>query len=156
MTKRPRSSVLESQAEALAQGFAALVKRIKLEEAPVAARLYGDLHINDIGLIAVLAEPGEWTVKGLAQTTGAPDSTTSSALDRLEEKKLVVRRRQSVDRRVMEVSLTDAGAKLVASLRGERVDRCRNMLARLQPAERSELIRLIAIVANAPNPGEGE
>ena len=153
MTKRPRSSVLESQAESLAQGFAALVKRIKLEEAPVAARLYGDLHINDIGLIAVLAEPGEWTVRGLAQITATADSTISSALDRLEERRLVVRKRQSADRRVMGVSLTDTGSKLVASLRAERVERCRNMLARLSPSERSEFIRLMTLVATTPDAG---
>ena len=150
MTKRPRQSVLESQAEALAAGFAALVRRIKLEEAPVASRLYGDLHINDLALIAVLAEPGEWTVRGLAQTTGAPIDHAPSALDRLEDRKLVVRKRQSADRRVMGVSLTDTGVKLVTSLRGERVERC-CMLARLQPAERSEFIRPMTMVANEPN-----
>jgi len=60
-------------------------------------------------LLAVLAEAGDWNVRKITQALRAPFSTVSSALDRLEARKLVGRRRRPGDRRVVYIELTRDG-----------------------------------------------
>ncbi len=78
---------------------------------------------------------------------GAPISTISSALDRLEKRGLVVRQRRPGDRRVVHIELTSAGHRLVAKIRAQQVEVCREMLARLSADDREDLIRLVARLA---------
>jgi len=89
-----------------------IMRRFKLEPGLLAGSLYADLHINDVGLLTVLSEPGDWNVRKIARELGAPDSTLSSALDRLEKRDLVVRCRRPGDRRVVYIELTAAGLRL--------------------------------------------
>jgi DNA-binding MarR family transcriptional regulator len=103
--------------------------------------------VNDVGLLAVLAEPGDWNVRKITQALSAPFSTVSSALDRLEVRKLVGRRRRPGDRRVVYVELTAAGLRLAARLRATQIETCRAMLAGLRVRDREEFIRLVAQVA---------
>nr|QQZ50733.1 winged helix DNA-binding protein [Phenylobacterium glaciei] len=77
----------------------------------------------------------------------APDSTISSALDRLESRDLVARRRRTSDRRVMRVELTAEGLDLMLRLRAAQLNNSRNMLARLSPQDRADLIRLVSAVS---------
>jgi len=86
-------------------------------------------------------------VRRIAQSLGAPMSTISSALDRLEKRGLVARRRRPGDRRVVHIELTAAGHRLAAKIRGQQVEVCRDMLARLGERDREELIRLVAQLA---------
>jgi len=146
MTRSP-DPVDDAQAQALTAAVAALMRQFKLEPGLLAGSAYADLHINDVGLLSILAEPGDWTVRGLAVTLGAPDSTVSSALDRLEKRGLVARRRRTSDRRVMRVELTPDGQALTARLRAGQMENSRDMLARLTPRDRADLVRLVAAVA---------
>jgi len=138
---------LDRQAADLAEGIAALMRQFKLEPGLLAGSAYADLHVNDVGLLAVLAEPGDWTVSGLAQALAAPDSTISSALDRLEARDLIVRERHTGDRRVMQVALATEGRVLAARLKAAQMQNCRGMLARLAPQDRADLVRLVAAVS---------
>jgi DNA-binding MarR family transcriptional regulator len=135
------------QIRALTAAVAALMRQFKLEPGLLAGSAYADLHINDVGLLSILAEAGDWTVRGLAQALSAPDSTVSSALDRLENRGLVERRRRTSDRRVMRVELTSDGRTLTDRLRAGQMENSRNMLARLTPEDRDHLVRLVAAVA---------
>jgi DNA-binding MarR family transcriptional regulator len=135
------------QIEALTVAVAALVRQFKLEPGMLAGSAYADLHMNDVGLLSLLAEAGDWTVRGLAQALAAPDSTVSSALDRLEGRDLVARRRRTSDRRVMRVELTADGKALTDRLRAGQMENSRSMLARLTPEDRDHLVRLVAAVA---------
>ena len=141
------SPVDDSQAQALTAAVGALMRQFKLEPGLLAGSAYADLHINDVALLSMLAEPSDWTVRGLAQTLGAPDSTVSSALDRLEKRGLVARRRRTSDRRVMRVELTPDGQALTERLRTGQLENSRSMLARLTPEDRAHLVRLMAAVA---------
>ena len=138
---------VDRQARALAEGIAALMRQFKLEPGLLAGSAYADLHVNNVGLLAVLAEPGDWTVRGLAQALAAPDSTISSALDRLEARDLIVRERHAGDRRVMQVGLAIEGRVLAARLKAAQMDNCRAMLHRLAPRDRDDLVRLVAAAA---------
>lgn len=143
-----RSSDIDSgQIQTLTVAIAALVRQFKLEPGLLAGSAYADLHMNDVSLLSILAEAGDWTVRGLAQTLSAPDSTISSALDRLENRGLVERRRRTSDRRVMRVDLTEDGRKLTDRLRAGQLENSRSMLARLTAEDRAHLVRLVAAVA---------
>ncbi|WP_332772083.1 MarR family winged helix-turn-helix transcriptional regulator [Phenylobacterium sp.] len=140
-------TVDDSQTRALTAAIGALMRQFKLEPGLLAGSAYADLHINDVGLLNMLAEAGDWTVRGLAQTLDAPDSTVSSALDRLEKRGLVARRRRTSDRRVMRVELTPDGQALTERLRAGQMENSRSMLARLTLEDRAHLVRLMAAVA---------
>lgn len=135
------------QIHSLTAAVTALVRQFKLEPGLLAGSAYADLHMNDVSLLSILAEAGDWTVRGLAQALCAPDSTVSSALDRLEGRGLIERRRRTSDRRVMRVDLTEDGRKLTDRLRAGQLENSRNMLARLTPEDRDHLVRLVAAIA---------
>jgi DNA-binding MarR family transcriptional regulator len=73
--------------------------------------------------------------------TRMPDITR--LVDRLEEAGLVARTRCSDDRRVVRVSITDAGLKLLARLDRPTVEMHRRILGHLTAAELTELNRLL-------------
>jgi len=135
------------QAIALHDAVDKIMRRFKLEPGMLAGSAYADLHVNDVGLLGVLAEPGDWNVRKITQALTAPFSTVSSALDRLEERKLVWRRRRPGDRRVVYIKLTPAGMRLAKRVRSTQIETCRAMLAKLPAGDRDEFIRLVAQVA---------
>lgn len=139
--------VPDQQARTLQELVTALLVRFKLEPGLLAGSPYADLHANDVGLLVELAGPGEWNVRRVAETLSAPVSTTSSALDRLENRGLIVRKRSPADRRAVYIELTAAGRKLVARLLAAQLEACRAMLSPLNPQEREELIRLTLLMA---------
>jgi len=146
-TSQPRSPVSDRQAIALDEGVAVLLQRFKLEPSIVAGSPYADLHVNDVGLLVMICGSEPWSVRKIAQSLGAPISTISSALDRLEERGLIARHRLAGDRRLVHVNLTAAGERLVAKIRTNQVETCRLMLTRLGGHDREELIRLVALLA---------
>lgn len=144
---RAANPIDPGQIHILTTAVTALVRQFKLEPGLLAGSAYADLHMNDVSLLLILAEAGDWTVRGLAQALSAPDSTISSALDRLEGRGLIERRRRTSDRRVMRVDLTEDGRKLTDRLRAGQLENSRSMLARLTPEDRDHLVRLVAAIA---------
>ena len=138
----------DSQAIALHQAVDKIMRQFKLEPGLLVGSAYADLHVNDVGLLAVLAEPGDWNVRRVTQALAAPFSTISSALDRLEARDLVARRRRPGDRRVVYIELTRTGTRLVERLRATQIETCRAMLKKLPAEERAAFIRLVAQVAH--------
>jgi DNA-binding MarR family transcriptional regulator len=143
----PGSVVENRQALALHECISVLMRKFRIEPGLLAGSVYADLHANDVGLFEVLAAPEAWSVRRIAEALGAPISTISSALDRLERQRLVERRRVPGDRRVVRIELTVRGQRLAVRLRDAHVANCRSMLARLNAGEREEFLRLAAQVA---------
>lgn len=88
-------------------------------------------------------------VTELAETAGVTPSTMSLTLDRLERAGLVMRERDPDDRRVMNVRLTEAGARAREGggpFDPESVDAA---LRRLGPEARREVVRALALLAGA-------
>jgi DNA-binding MarR family transcriptional regulator len=141
------TAVHDRQAVALHEAVDRIMRRFKLEPGMLVGSAYSDLHVNDVGLLALLAEPEDWNVRKITRTLNVPFSTTSSALDRLEARRLVARRRRPGDRRVVYIELTPAGIRLAKKLRATQIETCRLMLAGLPGRDREELIRLVAQVA---------
>ena len=138
-------SVSDQDALAMYTVVDRIMRRFKLEPGLLAGGLYADLHINDVGLITVLTEPGEWNVQKITEELRAPISTISSALDRLEKRDLVVRVRKPGDRRMVHIELSAKGRRLSNKLLAAHIENCRAMLAGLSPEQRMELIRLASL-----------
>jgi DNA-binding MarR family transcriptional regulator len=144
----PHGLVSDQQASALDEGIAALLQRFKLEPSIAAGSPYADLHANDVGLLVMMSGPETWSVRKIAQSLGAPISTISSALDRLEQRGLIRRERLPGDRRMVHIGLTLAGNRLVAKIRTNQVETCRLMLMRLNGPDREALIRLVTLLSS--------
>ena len=136
--------VEDCQALALHECISALMREFRIEPGLLAGSVYSDLHSNDIGLFEILAGPGKWNVRGIAERLAAPITTISSALDRLEGKRLIVRKRDPDDRRAVQVVLTARGKQLQRRLENAHIQNCRLMLQRLAPADRLGFLRLAA------------
>jgi DNA-binding MarR family transcriptional regulator len=147
-TVTPKNLVSDSEAIALDEGVAALLERFKLEPSVIAGSPYADLHANDVGLLILLRRPEKWTVRGIAQSLGAPISTISSALDRLENRGLITRAHVAEDRRIVRIELSPAGHRLATKIRSSQIEACRSMLARLSARDREDLIRLVTQIAH--------
>jgi DNA-binding MarR family transcriptional regulator len=105
----------------------------------------GFLLIADIA--RTLAIQGELTVSQVAAITGRPLATASRFIDGLETAGLVTRRENPDDARSKLVGLTGEGEKVVSQLRAEASAPLVERLARLTPAERRSLERLLAKLA---------
>ena len=141
------STVEDRHALALHECIAILMRRFRIEPGLLAGSIYADLHANDLGLFEVLAGPEQWSVRRIAQALGAPITTISSALDRLERQGLVERGRIAGDRRMVQINLTAKGRRLAKRLRDAHLENCRVMLAQIKAEEREEFLRLAAQVA---------
>ena len=117
------------------------MREFRIEPGLLAGSVYADLHANDVGLFELLIS-GRWSVRRVAETLSAPITTISSALDRLERKGLIERRRIPDDRRMVVIELTAQGRRLAARLRAAHLKNCRAMLSRLNMADRTEFLRL--------------
>ncbi|MCC6146133.1 MAG: MarR family transcriptional regulator [Anaerolineaceae bacterium] len=82
-------------------------------------------------------------ISDLAEAAGQVHPTMTGIVNRLEERGLLARRQNPDDRRNQLVSMTPEGEKVVLALCERRRKRIQSFLAPLQPAERSELFRLL-------------
>jgi DNA-binding MarR family transcriptional regulator len=139
--------VSDRQAVDLHEAVDKIMRRFKLEPGLLVGSAYANLHVNDVGLLAVLAEPGNWNIRKITRVLNVPFSTVSSALDRLEKRRLISRRRRPGDRRVVYIELTSAGARVAKKLRATQIETCRRMLSGLSARDREEFIRIAAQVA---------
>ncbi|MBY0520486.1 MAG: winged helix DNA-binding protein [Sphingomonas sp.] len=145
-----RLPVEEAQVDAFMAGVTGLLRRFKLEPGLLADSVYADLHHNDVGLLTHLKRGEGQPVRILAAELGAPDSTISSALDRLARRGLIQRIPSETDRRSVLVSLSPDGAALVDRLLQIQRDNCRAMLASLPPGDRETLILLAGTMLGTP------
>ena len=82
------------------------------------SRLRGKYSLNTslLACLKILLKHGEMSLTELGRLTYLGASTITSAVDRLEEKELLERKRTSADRRVITVSLTKEGVELVKKM----------------------------------------
>lgn len=91
---------------------------------------------------------GPLRMSELAEAVGASLASTSGVVDRLAQRGLVRRVQSSEDRRVVTVELTDDGRSAFDEFRSEMVGRLAVLVEPLEPAERSELARLLSKLAS--------
>ncbi len=100
----------------------------------------------------MLQRRGAATMSELAADLGAPLSTVTGIGARLERRGLVERQRQSRDRRVVLLRLTDEGQALAARARGQVDQVLGRVQAALSPEELQQLLGLIHKILAALQP----
>ena len=117
----------------------------------------GDVSIPALGLLSRLAVGGGAGVSDLAARERVSQPATSQMVDRLERNGLVARTSSTTDRRAVTVTLTDAGAALLAERRATRAAALDRLLDASPPGDTDAvraalpaLARLVRAAADAP------
>jgi DNA-binding MarR family transcriptional regulator len=100
-------------------------------------------------ILFALWAAGPLEPRALARLSAVTRASVSSVLNTLERDGLVERRRESVDRRVVTVSLTTTGRRAVAAAFREHNARERAWVASLSPAEGRTLAALLQRLLSA-------
>lgn len=111
-----------------------------------------DLRLREYGVLRLLDCEGPRAQKRIAQALRTDPTTVVSLVDRLEARGLAVRARDSEDRRLYIVTLTEAGERLTAE--ADRIERATEaaIFAPLLARERDDLRSLACRLLERPGP----
>ncbi len=117
-----------------------LMRRFKIAEAGPVAK--DGLKLNPIDMQALLfiADHPGCTATAVGQHLGVVPTTTSAVLDRLARHGLVLRKRVETNRRIVHLSLPEAGHDRVKRIIETSNAYCRAMLEALEPEERARFV----------------
>jgi len=96
-------------------------------------------------------EGGPRRMSALAECAETSQTSLTGIVDRLEDRGLVVRSRSAEDRRVVDVSLSEAGRQELFQRRVLFVARLENVLSPLDAEERAEFLMLLRKLTDAPS-----
>lgn len=97
--------------------------------------LRGSLSLVHLHVLTVLEADGPLSMSKLAEALDVSVASTTGIVDRMEQRGLVERRHQPVDRRVIRVHATDAGDSVFRDLAMERRKHLAGLLDRMTDAE---------------------
>jgi DNA-binding MarR family transcriptional regulator len=101
------------------------------------------LRTADFSVLSLLRENPNITQKRLSQAIGVSPPNLAILLDRLEERGLLARRRNPLDKRSQVLALTPGGARLCARAERTASELERDATAMLTEAERAQLLGLL-------------
>lgn len=104
-------------------------------------------------VVARSPEPQRQTV--LAAALDVVPRSVTSLVDDLERAGLVERRPDPTDRRATLVAATDDGRAVLVEADRQRRRHAQELLARLEPGEQDELLRLLHLLVDEPEDGAG-
>jgi DNA-binding MarR family transcriptional regulator len=130
----------DEQMTKIGAAFDAFTRRHKLADAGGAERPLNELDKQV--LLFVGDNPG-CGPSDVARFLAVPNTTISSATDRLVKRGLLDRDRIEKDRRAISLRLSKDGEETAVALRQVHQDLYRMMLQRLSPAEREQFIKII-------------
>ena len=110
------------------------------------------LGISDFMVLEVLLHKGPLTISAIGEKVLLASASMTSAIDRLERRKLVKRRNCSSDRRVRYVDLTDSGKKFIEEIFARHEVDLEIVTAGLSEEERSRIyegLKKIGLAAKA-------
>ncbi|WP_260599268.1 MarR family winged helix-turn-helix transcriptional regulator [Sphingomonas endolithica] len=131
----------DEELAALGEAFDLFTRRYKLAEA-----LGPEKPLNELDkqlLFYVAKHPG-CGPSDAARFIGVANTTISSATDRLAKRDLLERHRPEGDRRAVALRLTATGQQRVSTMAAMYGELHRRMLEPLDPAERQQLIAMMA------------
>ncbi|MFZ0667689.1 MAG: MarR family transcriptional regulator [Acidimicrobiales bacterium] len=108
-----------------------------------------DLTLPQHKTLVVLAEQGPRHLADLAQALAVSPSTATRMCDRLVRKHLITRTRDEVDRREVDLALTNAGKQLVEEVAHLRKTELRKLVGEVPKDERDRIIAALRSVAEA-------
>lgn len=109
-----------------------------------------------LGCLAAIKENGPLTTTKLAQTIYLSPSTIVGIVDRLEEKRLVVRQRGCKDRRQVQICLTEAGEQLLDRAPSALQDTFAEALKRLPELEQVSITLALEKIVDLMEAGKIE
>ena len=136
-----------STAEDFAEVIAVLFSNCQEKENRY-VRKYG-ISIVDGRCLRILHTHKSLTVNHLAQHMTLTSSRITRIVDRLVEKKLVIRRACTSDRRIFNLLLTAAGKKLAAVIIEDSIRIHEEILASFSPEDRVNVIRILKKLNNS-------
>lgn len=107
------------------------------------------VSVSQCYTLDTLGEHGEMSMVQLARKMFLDKSTMTRVIDGLIERELVVRRFDEGDRRVIYITLTAAGRKLLEGIRAQQMISLRLILERIPAPERQKLLDGLEIFSHA-------
>jgi DNA-binding MarR family transcriptional regulator len=107
-----------------------------------------------LGCLTAVMESGPITSARLAQKVYLSPSTIVGIIDRLEEKKLVQRKRDSKDRRLIHICITGAGEQLIAAAPSLLQDTLVNALVELPESEQIAITQTLEKLVDLMEAGD--
>lgn len=101
-----------------------------------------DLTMSQFAVLEALLHLGPMSQGDVCHKLLLSGSNITTVIDNLEKRQLVRRVRRSADRRVVDVSLTDQGRKLIAGLFPLHARRITNLFSALTPRQQDQLADL--------------
>ena len=108
---------------------------LKVEERSLRVGLTDTVTVTEMHILDAIGDDGVRTVTELAAAAMVTVSTMTIAINRLEGKKLVERVRDTADRRVVRVRLTEAGRRIAYAHRRFHRRMARAVADGLEPGE---------------------
>jgi len=108
-----------------------------------------DLTLPQYRTLVVLHSRGSQSVQDLAHELDVVPSSATRMCDRLVRKRLIVREPVEGNRREVQVSITAAGASIVATVSRRRRARIRRIVANMPAARRASLVAALEDFAAA-------
>jgi DNA-binding MarR family transcriptional regulator len=142
-TIRKTGSSAAAQARRIRELMNQFSRRRSLRD-PIAASCE-DLGLTpvQIHLLLWLGNEGALTMGELARRVAITEKTITGIVDRLERDRLVQRKRDPADRRVVHVRLAPAGEGLWRKIDAEISSKLEAFLGLLDPADRQDLVRIL-------------
>jgi DNA-binding MarR family transcriptional regulator len=130
-------------------GAAFLLAQLGAHAAQLFAQRIAELDLTpaQAGLLRLLASTPGRSQRELADDLGMPASRFVPFADKLEERGLIERRRNTSDRRLYALHLTDQGLGLLAELRKAGAAHEQEICQALSPDEHHQLIDLLSRIA---------
>jgi DNA-binding MarR family transcriptional regulator len=117
------------------------------------------ITVSQLRLLKLVARGESQTIGNVANFLGISNAAASKAADRLVRRKLLRRTEGASDRRSIELSLTEAGRRLVGQYDAARNKRLEKVFRQFPVEELHATARImervaVAVVGHTPNPGE--
>lgn len=106
-------------------------------------RTLGDLTLSQFGVLEAVYHLGPMSQKEIGQKLLKSGGNMTLVIDNLVKRGLVVRTRSASDRRVMLISLTDAGEELIGRIFPRHVDAITAEMSVLTAHEQDQLAALL-------------
>lgn len=106
-----------------------------------------DFSISQLKALAAFHEDKEYTMGELSRNASVTMPSMTEMIDSLEKAKIVERRRDSEDRRVVKVRLTELGKEMRKKFMMKRRNEFKNLFGKLSKKDRKELVNALEKVS---------
>lgn len=113
------------------------------------AAVEAEVSLPQLRVLVILASQGAQSLNALARNLDVHPSNATRACDKLVDAGLLRRAEHAADRRVLELSLTEAGQGLVDKVMEHRREQVQDLLTAVPPDERKVLAAALRRLAAA-------